>query len=129
MRPAFAAFFIAAALQAAPAGAYVTRWGERVEPRGEGQFEVLASPGQGAPRSWCAAGEYVVQRLGMSPSTPIWRLSPPPRRAGEGVLFALSPEGAAEKTGLLMLDAGDGALTAAHAQALCDLAAPYPMAD
>ncbi|MBL9056005.1 MAG: hypothetical protein JNJ84_06980 [Rhodobacteraceae bacterium] len=108
-------------LAAAPAAAYTTRLGERVEARGEGQFEVLASAGQGAAASWCAAGDYVLHRLGLPPETRIWRLSAPPRAAGQGVTFGLSAAGA-QGSGLFNFGFKPGAetgLTAAFAENLC----------
>lgn len=120
------ALLAALVLTAAPAAAYTTRLGERVETRGDGQFEVLASPGQGSPASWCAAGDYVLHRLGLPPETRIWRVSPPPRRMGQGVSFALSDTGA-QGSGLITLgfrEDKSGGLTAAFAENLCYGLAP-----
>ncbi|WP_444666749.1 hypothetical protein [Cereibacter changlensis] len=83
------------------------------------EFHVQASPGQGASQSWCAAGDYVIRDLGIAPTTRIWRTSEPPRRQGQGVSFSLTPEGAASKTGLLVLGAEGASLTAAFAQQHC----------
>lgn len=108
-------------LAAAPAAAYTTRLGERVEPQGEGQFQVLASAGQGAAASWCAAGDYVLHRLGLPPETRIWRLSAPPRRMGQGVTFALTDSGA-QASGLISFGFKEGqqtGLTASFAENLC----------
>lgn len=112
---------LAAALMAAsPAAAWLSREGYRVEDRGNGRFEVLASAGQSASESWCAAGAYVTRFLAENPTARIWRVSPPPRRAGEGVTFALSPEGAAASTGLMAVWGAEGAaLSAGFAEALC----------
>lgn len=110
---------VAALIAASPAAAFTTRLGERVEAQGADGFQVLASPGQAASASWCAAGDYVLHALGLPPQTRIWRVSAPPRRQGEGVAFALAPEGATV-TGLFMLG-GDGTdgLSAAFAESLC----------
>jgi hypothetical protein len=115
------ALLAALVLAAAPAAAYTTRQGERVEPQGDGQFQVLASPGQGATASWCAAGDYVLHRLGLPPETRIWRLSAPPRGAGQGVTFGLS-DTAAQSSGLFDFGLNRGAdrgLTAGFAENLC----------
>lgn len=115
------ALLAALVLSAAPAVAYTTRQGERVAPLGDGQFQVLASPGQAASASWCAAGDYVLHRLGLPPDTRIWRLSAPPRRSGQGVTFALTDSGA-QPSGLISFgfkeDQKTG-LTAAFAENLC----------
>jgi hypothetical protein len=105
-------------MSASPAFAFLTQNNERVQGSGSGQFEVLASPGQAASASWCAAGDYVIHGLGMARDTRIWRVTAPPRKAGEGVGFALSPEGA-QKTGLLSFGQQDNSLSAAAAEALC----------
>ncbi len=107
-----------ALLSASPALAFLSENSERVQGSGSGRFEVLASPGQGASVSWCAAGDYVIRGLGLTPDTRIWRVTAPPRKAGEGVGFALSPEGA-QKSGLLALGLKDESLSAGAAEALC----------
>ncbi len=103
---------------AAPAQAYLAQNDLRVEARGDA-FEVLAAPGMGAARAWCAAGDYVVVILGMPAATPMWRVSAPPRKPGEGIVFGLSAEGAAADTGLVQFGEADASLTAGAAQALC----------
>lgn len=92
-----------------------------VEPAGEGRFVVQPSAGQAAPESWCAAGDYAIRVLGVSPVTPLYRLSPPPRVKGGAVTFGLSSEGASEKSGILQLGGGTGALSAGAAQGLCNV--------
>jgi len=107
-------------LLASPAMAFQARNGVSVIGNAD-QIMVQASPGQAAPQSWCAAGDYVIRALGLGPATPVYRISPPPRRAGEGVVFSLSPEGAAERNGLLQIGATGLAVSAGHAQALCQV--------
>lgn len=102
----------------APALAFEARNGVEVQGNAD-RIEVQPSPGQASPESWCAAGDFVVRGLGMAGQTLVYRVSPPPRRGGEGVVFSLSPEGASERTGLVQIGAHDNAVTAAHAQALC----------
>ena len=75
--------------------------------------------GLSGPRDfWCAAGDYVVRELGMSPDTLIYRTSSPPRRSGQGIRFSLNPEGA-KKPGLLLLSGRRG-VSAALARSFCD---------
>ena len=103
---------------ASPALAFQARNG--VEVTGSAQrIEVQPSAGQAAPQSWCAAGDFVLRGLGLPGTTPVYRMTPPPRRGGEGVVFSLSPEGASARTGVVQLGADDNALSAAHAQAMC----------
>ncbi len=105
------------AMIAAPGHAYLSQNNQHVT-GSEGRFEVLASPGQGASVSWCAAGDYVVRGLGLPGATRIWRITAPPRKLGQGVGFALSAEGA-QKTGLIGFGFGDESLSATAAHALC----------
>lgn len=68
---------------------------------------------------WCAAGDYVVSELNLSPNTPIYRLTPAPRSAGSPVRFSLTKHwktavGAPVAPTITVLRAGD-------ARALCDL--------
>ena len=105
-------------LIASPALAFTARNGVEVQGSAE-QINVAPSAGQAAPDSWCAAGDFVIRGLGLSGTTPVYRLTPPPRRGGEGVTFSLSPEGASERTGLLQIGPHGNGVSAAHAQALC----------
>jgi hypothetical protein len=115
IRPALIA---AALLTAAPAHAYLAQNDLRVQGQGD-RFEVLASPGMGTSRAWCAAGDYAVVILGLPGTTPLWRMSEPPRKAGEGIVFGLGPEGAARTSGLFQFGDNDASLTAGAARALC----------
>lgn len=102
---------------ALPAQAFIAQNDMIVHSEGMG-FHVEFKAGVGASDYWCAAGDYVIRDLGLARSTRIWRVSPPPRRAGEGISFTLSPEGAAASTGLAVWP-DTGGLPAHHAQALC----------
>lgn len=103
---------------ASPAMAFQARNDAKVTGSGD-RIIVASRPGLASSESWCAAGDFVIRGLGLSSTTPVYRISPPPRRAGEDVEFSLSPEGAADRSGLLQLGASDAALSAGHAQALC----------
>jgi hypothetical protein len=122
-RAALFAVTLSTLAAAAPAHAWMSAEGYRVEARGDGSFEVLASAGQSASESWCAAGAYVTRFLADGPTTRILRVSAPPRRAGEGVRFALaaSAEGPGQPTGLLMPFGApsDNTITAGFAESLC----------
>lgn len=116
---------LAALVAAAPAAAFTTSHGYRVEDRGAGRFEVLASAGQSATESWCAAGEHAVRHLGLGPTERLWRVSAPPRRSGEGVMFSTTPDGAAEKSGLALLGGEGDGISVGFALALCDSLRPF----
>jgi hypothetical protein len=114
----FATACVLAAL-AFPAHAFLATNDLIVEPSAEGSFHVPYRGLNGASDFWCAAGDYVIRHLHRSPDTRIFRLSSPPRRAGQGVTFSLSSEGA-KKTGLLTF--GDRrSVTASHARQLCEV--------
>lgn len=104
---------------ALPAQAFMATNDLIVEPASEGNFHVPYRGLNGASDFWCAAGDYVIRGLDLPPDTRIFRLSSPPRRAGQGVTFGLSPEGA-RNTGLFIF--GDRrSVSAAHARQLCEV--------
>lgn len=117
-RFALALPLLVALVPASPAAAFQARNDAHVTGTAE-RIVVASRPGLSAAESWCAAGDFVIRALGLPGTTPVYRLSPPPRRAGEAVEFSLSPEGASERTGLLQIGPRDASLSAAHAQALC----------
>lgn len=105
---------------AGPGAAFIASNDLVVVPNGQADFVVPYRGKSGPTDFWCAAGDYVMRGLAQSGTTPIYRLSEPPRRSGEGVRFSLSPEGAASGSGLLLLGSDRAALTAAFARQLCD---------
>ncbi|MEZ5912384.1 MAG: hypothetical protein R3D84_09305 [Paracoccaceae bacterium] len=116
-------FALAAGLALAvtgPAAAFSALNGMQVE-GDAGGFAVSARGATGPADFWCAAGDFAVRVLHLPPATPLWRLSEPPRRAGEAVRFSTSGEGAASKTRLFILGAPDrAAVSAGFAQSLCE---------
>ena len=90
-----------------------------VRATGNGAFEVPYRGLNGPGDFWCAAGDYVIRELELPPNTRIYRTSSPPRRAGQGITFSLSAEGA-KKTGLVRLNR-DRSVTASHARSLCEV--------
>jgi hypothetical protein len=120
MKRAFAPM-LALILTVAPAAAFRAQNDMIVEPRGQNGFHVAYRGGRaGAPDFWCAAGDYVVRDLGRSPGTPIYRTTSTPRRAGHGLDFSLSPDGA-KRTGLVTIFGSRTSVTAGAARALCNL--------
>jgi hypothetical protein len=71
---------------------------------------------------WCAAGNYAARKLGAKSATRIYRISEPPRRAGQGIRFSLDPAGKASRTGLNSVGADDGSLSVASAKNQCEVA-------
>lgn len=110
----------ALALSVPGAEAAVTRSGFRVNPIDANRFEVEFRAGFGESDYWCAAGEYA-SRMRLPPAGRIWRISPPPRRQGQGVVFSFSPEGSAGRTGVMTLGgARDGSFNRTVAEQFCD---------
>ena len=106
-----------ALLAATPASAFIAENDLVVRGSGGDRFEVPYRGLSGASAFWCAAGDYVVRELNRPVTTKIYRTSSPPRRAGKGVTFSLSPEGA-KRTGLFVLGNPSG-ISASFARSLC----------
>ena len=109
---------IAAVFLAQPSLAFVSQNGLVVEPRGESRFDIPYRGLSGDSDFWCAAGDYVLRELNLAPSTRIYRLNSPPRRAGQGISFSLSPEGA-KRPGFFILSRDRG-VSAAFARSFCE---------
>ena len=106
-----------ALLAATPASAFIAENDLIVRSTGGVTFEVPYRGLSGASAFWCAAGDYVVRELHQPVTTKIYRTSSPPRRAGNGVTFSLSPEGA-KRTGLFVWGNPKG-ISASFARSLC----------
>lgn len=66
---------------------------------------------------WCAAGRYVTETLELPDDTRIYRLSPPPRKAGQGITFTLDPAKSSGETGLSIFGGlQDGGVSASGVQ-------------
>ncbi|MBU3029916.1 hypothetical protein [Paracoccus marinaquae] len=61
---------------------------------------------------WCAAGDFAERVMKLPGKTRIWRASPKPRKAAEGILFTLDPAQKAEGAGLSHFGSGprDGSI-------------------
>lgn len=90
---------------------------------GGGRFEVQPRGGLSDANAWCAAGDYAGRVLGMNTGR-IWRISPPPRRSGDGITFSTSPQGAASSTGMATLGGQGGSKSVSSAQAICNTLRP-----
>lgn len=104
-----------------PAAAWLASNGYVVNDVGNGQFEVKPKGQLSDQNAWCAAGDYAMRRLGYN--GPVWRISPPPRRAGKGIVFSTSSAGAAGTTGMATIGGG-GSMGAAAAQSICNTLKP-----
>ena len=104
---------------AAPAHAFIAQNGLVVTPQADG-FSVPWRGLSGPRDFWCAAGDYAIRSLHLNPTDIVYRATPAKRGAGEAVGFTLDPAQSVEKTGLLILGATGGGITAGHAQALCE---------
>ena len=88
-------------LGAGQAAAYRAENGHFVGPLEGERFIVEWRGGSSGETSfWCAASDYAKHKLGLPWQTRIWRISEPPRKRGEGVVFSLNSEGAAKRTGI-----------------------------
>jgi hypothetical protein len=110
---------LATGLAASPAAAWQSQNGFTIRQLDQNRFEVLSRGGLSASNAWCAAGDFVRRGLGLPVNTLIWRISEPPRRSGQSIVFSLSPDGAASSTGLVGVSSGAASATAAHSQNIC----------
>jgi hypothetical protein len=108
---------LAAGLAASPAAAWQSQNNFTVRQLDSNRFEVQARGGLSSSDAWCAAGDFVIRGLRLPRSTTIWRISEPPRRSGAGIVFSLSPQGAASTTGLV--GSGGNSTSANHGQNIC----------
>jgi hypothetical protein len=109
---------LATGLAAGPAAAFQAQNNFTVRQIDNTRFEVLSRGGLGNSEAWCAAGDFVIRGLRLPRSTQIWRISEPPRRSGQSIVFSLSPEGATSRTGLASFGGGSS-VSANHGQNLC----------
>ena len=114
---------LAAALAAAaPAQAFTSSNRMRVEATGPVTFSVRSGGGNySAADFWCAAGQYASRVLNARQNVRIWRLSEPPRRSGQPIVFSLDPAGRASRTGLSVIGTDDGSLSVASAKNQCQV--------
>ena len=116
------AILAAALAAAAPAHAFTSSNRMRVEATGPVTFSVSARGGNyGASAFWCAAGEYAWRRLKAPNNARIYRLSEPPRRGGQPIVFSLDPTGKASRTGMAVIGTDDGSLSVSSARNQCEV--------
>jgi hypothetical protein len=119
-----APFLAAAMLLSAPAHAFVAPNRLPVQPTGSDPttFTVgFRGNANGDVDFWCAAGAYANSQLRAASTARIYRISPPPRRAGQGITFSMNSAGAASSTGLATLGGSGGSMTVAAARQQCQV--------
>lgn len=114
----FSLALLAVMAAAVPASAFVATNGFVVQNVGGGRFEVRPRGQLSDANAWCAAGDYAGRVLGMNTGR-IWRISPPPRRSGQGITFSTSSQGAASSTGMATIGSSGGSMSVSAAQSIC----------
>ncbi len=120
----FRATLIAALFLALPAHAFIASNRLSVQSTGPDSFDVaFRGTATGDIDYWCAAGEFADRQLRAPATAVIYRISPPPRRAGQGISFSMNSAGAASSTGLNTIGGSSGGgMTVASARNQCAVA-------
>lgn len=118
-RPSLAAAVAVAALSAfsSPALAdFRAINGMWVRDLGKGEFLVRYEARLNETDFWCAAGDYARRVLGASGKTRLYRVTPPPRKAGQGIIFTLDAAKSGGDTGISSYgkDAAKDSLSVGH---------------
>ena len=120
--------FLAALLLPLPAQAFTAQNGMTAVQTGPSEITVLHEIRRGDTDYWCAAGDFAQRALGLPGNTRLWRASPKPRRAGDGIVFTLDPARAAPGAGLSQFGSGprDGSIPVSMAVgSFCRVIVPY----
>ncbi|MGL4281440.1 MAG: hypothetical protein ACRCS0_13830 [Albidovulum sp.] len=117
MKHVFVSIVLVAALSS-PVCAFQAVNGYQVEQTGPQQFQVLYKSSRHETAYLCAAGDFVTRGLGMPSKTRIFRASPAPRKAGQGIAFTLDE---AKKVPMQLFSSfgtkkGDGGISAGTAK-------------
>ncbi len=104
--------FLVPLLAPFPVAAFTAQNGMRVTQIGPTEIAVAHELRRDDSDYWCAAGDFALRVLDKPGKTRIWRASPKPRKAGEGIVFTLDPARKAEGAGLSDFGAGpnDGSI-------------------
>ena len=120
--------FLAALLLPLQTQAFTAQNGMTAVQTGPSEISVIHDVRRADTDYCCAAGDFAQRALGLPGKTRIWRASPKPRGAGEGIIFTLDPAKAAEGAGLSQFGSGqrDGSIPAAMAVgSYCRVIVPY----
>jgi hypothetical protein len=100
-----------------PAAAFTAANGMTAALDGARSFVVASARGKtGTTDYWCAAGDFAIRRLGLRPSTRIYRMTPGSGR--NGIRFSLDVQGSVP-SGVTVFGAKDNGLSASLAQVYC----------
>lgn len=96
-----------------PAAGFTARNGMEAAQVGPTEIAVAFHSGRADTDYWCAAGDFAQSVLGLQVVTRLWRASPKPRGAGEGIVFTLDPARQAPGAGPSQFGTGprDGAMS------------------
>ncbi len=116
-----AQILLAALTLATPALAFLSPAGLTVTQTSPTDFTVNYNSKARLSDYWCAAGLYATQTLHLPDNTRVYRLSPPPRGAGQGISFTLDAARSAGVTGITTFGGPqDGSMSAGgNAAGLC----------
>ncbi len=111
------AIALIAALLPMPATAFLAQNGMTATQISQTEIAVDYHPRRDDVDYWCAAGDLLQRGLGAPGQTRLWRASPKPRGAGQGVVFTLDPAQQADGAGLSDYGTGprDGSVSVAMA--------------
>lgn len=110
------------------AAAFTAQNGMRAAQVGPAEIAVAHEVRRDDTEYWCAAGDFARRVLGQPGKARIWRATPKPRRAGEGIVFTLDPAKKAEGAGLSQFGSGprDGSISVGMAVgSFCRIDLPY----
>lgn len=120
--------FLAPLLLPLPAAAFTAQNGMTAVQTAPAEITVIHEVRRGDTDYWCAAGDFAQRVMGLPGKTRIWRASPKPRGAGEGIVFTLDAAKAAKGAGPSQFGSGprDGSIPAAMAVgSYCRVIVPY----
>lgn len=100
-----------------PAAAFTARNGMIAVQTGPTEITVIHRARRDDTDYWCAAGDFARRVMGLPGKTRLWRASPQPREAGQGIVFTLSEANKAEDAGPSQFGTGprDGSIPVAMA--------------
>ncbi|MBB1491455.1 MULTISPECIES: hypothetical protein [unclassified Paracoccus (in: a-proteobacteria)] len=110
------------------AAAFTAQNGMRATQVGPAEIAVAHEVRRDDTDYWCAAGDFARRVLGQPGKARIWRATPKPRLAGEGIVFTLDPAKKAEGAGLSQFGSGprDGSISVGMSVgSFCRIDLPY----
>lgn len=120
--------FLVPLLLPLPAAAWTAQNGMTAVQTGPSEITVLHDVRRGDTDYWCAAGDFAQRALGLPGKTRLWRASPKPRGAGDGIVFTLDPAKQAKGAGPSQFGSGprDGSIPVAMAVgSYCRVIVPF----